>query len=34
MAAVPLADHDIATFLALFATWTTAGTLLAAGPTA
>ena len=33
MAAVPLAS-DLPHFLALAATWTTAGTVLAAGPTA
>lgn len=34
MTLTPLAQHDIYSFLALFATWTAAGTLLAAGPTA
>jgi len=34
MVAVPMADHELVTFLALFYAWTTAGTLLAAGPTA
>ena len=34
MAAVPMAHHDVYPFLALFFTWTTAGTLLSGGPTA
>jgi MFS family permease len=34
MAVVPMAHHDVYPFLALFFTWTTAGTLLSGGPTA
>ena len=34
MAIVPLAEHDAMAFLGLFFAWTTAGTLLSAGPTA
>ena len=34
MSAVPMAHHDVYPFLALFFTWTTAGTLLSGGPTA
>ena len=34
MCLVPLAEHDISSFLALFGVWTVAGTVLASGPTA